>query len=110
MSDKAQQAAFGTKADLLDATATTRATILNKAMDCVTRDRTATHGEPEDLFGEIAAIWSVRLGVTVTASQVCILMDDLKSCRAWSNPTHMDNWTDKAGYAACGGELAGVKS
>lgn len=83
-----------------------RADILTAATDCVTRDRVATHGAPEDTFGRIAAVWSVRLGVELTGWQVCILLADLKTCRAWGNPAHADNWIDLAGYAACGGELA----
>ena len=79
-----------------------RAAVLREAERAVMRDRAATHGEAEDTFGHIARVWSARLGVTVTPEQVCILMQDLKGARAWANPQHMDNWTDAAGYAACG--------
>ena len=84
----------------------TRAAILDAARDAVTKDRAATHGELESSFGQIAAIWSVRLGMTLTPAQVAIMMIDLKTVRGWGNPGHMDNWVDIAGYAACGGELA----
>lgn len=84
----------------------TRADILDAARKAVMVDRAATHGKPEDTFGHIAAVWSARLGVTVTPEQVCIMLIDLKTARAWTNPTHADNWIDMAGYAACGGELA----
>ena len=83
-----------------------RADILDAAKDCVTRDRAATHGDAEHSFGKIAAVWSARLGMEITESQVCIMLVDLKTCRAWGNPSHVDNWVDMAGYAACGGELA----
>lgn len=83
-----------------------RAEILSTATECVCHDRAATHGAPEDTFASIAAVWSARLGVALTPWQVCILLADLKSCRAWGNPLHGDNWVDLAGYAACGGELA----
>lgn len=83
-----------------------RREILDEAIEAVTVDRAATHGKPEDTFGRIAAVWSARLGVEVTPAQVCILLADLKACRAWGNPAHADNWVDLAGYAACGGELA----
>ncbi len=86
----------------------TRADVLDVAKRAVTKDRAATHGALEHSFAEIAAIWSVRLGVTVTPAQVCILMTDLKGVRAWHNPGHADNWVDIAGYAACGGELPGA--
>jgi hypothetical protein len=88
--------------------ALTRATVLDVAKRAVTRDRAATHGALENSFAEIAAIWSVRLGVTVTPAQVAIMMVDLKTVRAWGNPGHADNWVDIAGYAACGGELSGA--
>lgn len=88
----------------------TRAAILATAREAVTKDRAATHGDLESSFGQIAAIWSVRLGVTVTPAQVAIMMVDLKTVRAWGNPGHADNWVDIAGYAACGGELAAATS
>lgn len=84
-----------------------RAQVLDAARAAVTVDRAATHGAPENSFGRIAAVWSARLGLTVTPAQVCILLADLKGCRAWDNPGHADNWVDLAGYAACGGEVAG---
>lgn len=84
-----------------------RAEILDAAKACVTVDRAATHGRPEDTFGLIAKLWSARLGREITPAHVTIMMIDLKTARAWGNPRHVDNWTDAAGYAACGGELAG---
>lgn len=83
-----------------------RADILDAAKAAVTRDRAATHGNPENTFGMIAASWSAKVGVPITPAQVCLMMADLKICRAWGNPGHDDNWTDMAGYSACGGELA----
>jgi len=86
----------------------TRAAILDEARAAVTKDRAATHGAVEQSFGQIAAIWSVRLGVAVSPAQVAIMMIDLKTVRGWSNPGHRDNWVDICGYGACGGELAGA--
>lgn len=83
-----------------------RAEILDTARQAVTVDRAATHGQAEDTFGRIAAVWSARLGIEITPDQVCIMLVDLKTCRAWGNPGHPDNWVDMAGYAACGGEIA----
>lgn len=84
-----------------------RADVLTTAAQAVTVDRAATHGSLEDNFSSIAAIWSARLHVEITPIQVAIMMIDLKTVRAWGNPAHGDNWVDMAGYAACGGELAG---
>lgn len=83
-----------------------RADILTAAAQAVTVDRAATHGDIEDNFSQIAAIWGVRLGCTITPAQVAIMMVDLKTVRAWGNPGHADNWIDLAGYAACGGEVS----
>jgi len=83
-----------------------RGDILDEAKQCVTVDRAATHGDAEKTFGRIAAVWSARLGIKITEPQVCILLADLKTSRAWGNPCHADNWIDIAGYAACGGEIA----
>ena len=74
-----------------------RADILNAAAQAVTVDRAATHGDVEDNFNAIAALWTARMG---------IMLIDLKTVRAWGNPAHDDNWIDMAGYAACGGEVA----
>lgn len=85
-----------------------RAFILDAAAVAVLRDRAATHGAVENSFGQLAQVWSARLGVTVTPAQVALMLVDLKVTRAWGNPGHADNWVDIAGYGACGGELAGV--
>ena len=83
-----------------------RSEILDTAKQAVTVDRAATHGDAEQTFSAIAEVWSARLGQTLTPAQVAILLSDLKTCRAWGNPAHADNWVDMAGYAACGGEIA----
>lgn len=83
-----------------------RTHILETANEYVARDRAATHGDAEDSFGKLAAIWGARLGVHIRPDQVAIMMLDLKTVRAWDNPKHQDNWIDMAGYAACGGEIA----
>lgn len=87
---------------------TVRSDILDAAAQAVTVDRAATHGAAEVSFTAIAAVWSARLGVTLRPDQVAIMLIDLKTVRAWGNPAHVDNWIDMAGYAACGGEIAGA--
>jgi len=83
-----------------------RAKILTQARDAVLNSRAATHGDAERNFNMIARVWSVRLGVDITAAQVALMMIDLKTSRAWENPKHEDSWVDIAGYAACGAELS----
>ncbi len=85
---------------------TRRVDILLDARLAVTVDRAATHGAAEDSFARIAAIWSLRLGVEITAAQVALMMVDFKTVRAWGNPSHTDNYVDIAGYAALAGEIA----
>ena len=82
-----------------------RAEILREAETAVMVDRSGTHGDMADNFARIAGIWSIHLGVPVTAAQVALMMIELKTVRAWGNPGHRDNWVDIAGYAACGGEV-----
>ena len=83
-----------------------RTDILETAMQAVTVDRAATHGDAERNFGLIAAYWSNHLGVPVSALDVAVMMTLLKLARIKSSPEHADHWTDVAGYAACGGEIA----
>lgn len=83
-----------------------RAAILDTAKGYVTKDRQATHGEPEDSFGMIARLWSAYLGQEIKSHDVCSMMALLKVARAKSNPANDDNWVDMAGYAACGAEVA----
>lgn len=84
----------------------TRAEILNTALAAVTVDRAATHGNAENGFSLIGALWSADLGVQIGAVDVARLMVLFKMARAKGNPAHADNWVDAAGYAACGGEVA----
>lgn len=88
----------------------TRSEILSSAADCVLRDRAATHGEPEDGFEAIEAVWQAldmaRGKRSRAASDVALYLAGLKLVRAATNPEHSDNWVDLAGYAACGGEIA----
>lgn len=84
---------------------TTRARILNTAKEAVTKDRNDTHGNPEDTFTDIAALWSAYLGEQLQPYDVCNMMALLKIARAKQNPKHDDNWIDIAGYAACGAEV-----
>lgn len=82
-----------------------RAEILEAARQAVTVDRAATHGEVERNFELIAALWRAYIGVTVSPTDVALMLALLKIARAKLNPAHADNWIDLAGYAACGGEL-----
>jgi hypothetical protein len=84
----------------------TRSKILSTAKSYITRDRQADHGDAEDNFSRIAGYWSLHTGVTLTATDVAVMMALLKVARIKQNPQHVDNWVDGAGYFACGGEIA----
>jgi hypothetical protein len=79
---------------------------LERAAECVLRDRAATHGGVEDTFGLIAGLWSAYLDRPMSGHDVAALLALLKIARLRGNPGHEDNWVDLAGYAACGAELA----
>jgi hypothetical protein len=82
-----------------------RGDILDTAKEYVTKDRAADHGDMEDNFQRIAEFWSVHLDQLIDAHDVAVMMTLLKLARIKSNPYHMDNFIDGAGYLACGGEL-----
>ena len=83
-----------------------RKDILDAAAACVLSDREQQYGAPEDVFPVIAGLWSVYLDRTDKPHDVAAMMVLLKVARLAGNPAHADTWTDIAGYAACGGELA----
>jgi len=82
-----------------------RGDVLDTAKQYVTKDRAADHGDMEDNFQRIAEFWSVHLDQLIDAHDVAVMMTLLKVARIKSNPHHMDNFIDGAGYLACGGEL-----
>lgn len=88
-----------------------RKQILDDAANAVLRDRAATHGRPENCFATTAKLWSVilqnKLADSLEAWEVALCMDALKTARIIEgNHKAPDHWSDKCGYAACGGELA----
>ncbi|QDP64137.1 MAG: hypothetical protein Unbinned2301contig1004_63 [Prokaryotic dsDNA virus sp.] len=93
----------------------TKASLLDNAKAAVA-DRGLNYGKPEDNFARIARLWSAHLYNTgkiedevqeLTAIDVALMMDLMKTARLENDPLHQDSWVDKAGYAACGGEIAG---
>lgn len=90
--------------------ATKRKRILDEASGYVCADRNASYGEPEDNFGNIAAIWNAQgvsiNGRPVNATDVALMMVGMKLARLKTNPSHRDSWVDGAGYLACGGDIA----
>jgi len=85
-------------------------TCLIAAHAAVCGDRPLNYGKPEANFNRIAALWNtwntVRHAGPYTGTDVAIMMDLVKTARLANNPAHSDSWIDKAGYAACGYDIA----
>lgn len=89
--------------------------ILNQAKQCVTIDRQKVHGDAEDNFATIAALWKAYIeqaclggedALTILPEDVAAMMVLFKVARiASGSPDYADNWIDICGYAACGGEI-----
>lgn len=89
-----------------------RALVLTSAAAAVA-DRGLNYGSPEDNFARIARLWTAHLLnrdliyplVEISEGDVAIMMGLVKDARLANDMTHADSWVDKAGYAACGGEV-----
>lgn len=94
----------------------TRKEILAAAEACVCGQREEDYGSPEDNFRTIAELWQAYIkarcvgagaSVDMMPEDVACMMALLKIARIASGRGTNDCWIDLAGYAACGGELAG---
>ena len=95
-----------------------RADILDKAKQCICRDREQEYGTPEICFAAIADLWAtyllaahpdwmkVVLADSITAKDVAMMMSLLKVARIAAGKDATDSFVDLAGYAALAGELA----
>ena len=90
----------------------TRQRVLREAEKCVCGKREHEYGVPEDSFEMIGKLWTVYLDYAkkIDAHDVAAMMALLKIARIAKSPDHMDSWCDLAGYASCGGEIAGKES
>lgn len=73
---------------------------LKKAHDIVHGDREKTYGDPGKNLRLIAQYWSAHTGITLTETDVCIMMMMLKIARLRNDQEHDDSWIDIIGYAA----------
>ena len=90
----------------------TRKRVLREAEKCVCGQREQDYGTPEDSFEMIGKLWTVYLdyATKIDAHDVAAMMALLKIARIAKSPDHMDSWCDRAGYASCGGEIAGKEA
>lgn len=85
---------------------TGREACLEEAARIIAGDRDKQYGGPEDNFTRIAKIWSVILGIEITAEDVAMMMVGVKVARyANKSGFQPDTWIDIAGYGACGYEV-----
>ena len=63
------------------------------------------YGPLEKCFVNVAEMWTAIFGQTITAERVALAMAAFKLARLIHDPSHVDSWTDLAGYAALGAEL-----
>ena len=89
--------------------------ILKTALDVITVDRAATHGDAEDSFDAIAQAWSWWLSnrsipeSPLEARDVAMMMTLFKIARIAGNEYHEDNYVDLCGYAALAGEISTIE-
>lgn len=79
---------------------------LRTACEIVNGARAESYGDAEDNFQAIATLWESYLRATgcdavIDTKDVAMMMILLKVARAAAPGTHLDNYIDIAGYAAC---------
>jgi hypothetical protein len=83
---------------------------LEAAKNILEGGREGNHGKPEDNFQAIADYWNVYLrnlnGKPLTALDVALMMDLLKTARIKNGQPVFDSFVDKIGYSALGANLA----
>jgi hypothetical protein len=84
--------------------------VLATAMSMVTKNRSKTHGTPEDNFNHTAALWSAYLGSPVTAHDVCQMMVLAKISRSKVGKSdYADHYVDQCGYSSLAARMVKAK-
>ena len=86
---------------------------LRTACEIVNGARQECYGDAEDNFQTIATLWESYLKATgcnvlIDSKDVAMMMILLKVARAASHGTHLDNYIDISGYAACAYGIDGM--
>ena len=85
---------------------------LRAAESLIVGARSDEYGPAIESFSRIAEGWSLILArklaseAEVSAVDVALMVDWLKTCRLIQNNGHFDSWADKAGYTGLGWECA----
>jgi hypothetical protein len=94
---------------------TPRGGVLREAEKLITGDRNKNYGTPTENFDTTAALWNTQLGhklkpgESFTATDVALLMVQLKMARLKTSISNRDHYVDIAGYIACGLECQEVE-
>lgn len=95
-----------------------RAQALDAAKAAVVGDRNRDYGGPFENFTQTAALLNAlgfgrdmgddaeEFSRDITAADIAVIMTQVKVSRLHTTPAHRDTWTDIAGYAGCGAEVA----
>lgn len=86
---------------------------LRTACEIVKGARQECYGDAEDNFQTIATLWETYLKATgcdvvINSKDVAMMMILLKVARAAAPGTHLDNYIDISGYAACAYGIDGM--
>lgn len=92
--------------------------VMKTAGEIVNTDRKEDYGDAMDSFKSIAGFWNhylrtrgyITAATTLTASDVAMMMDLLKTSRFATGGYKADTFVDKCGYAALGGALARIEN
>lgn len=83
--------------------------VLERAISLVTGRRQQDYGDAEASFQRMADLVNPIIKKSdgkLTASDMALVMIQVKIARLQESPDHVDSWTDIAGYAALGAQLA----
>lgn len=78
---------------------------LSTAHSLIRGQRQQDYGDKKKNFSDIAGMWSILLGKTITSDQVVQCMIALKLARLIKSPNHKDSYIDIAGYVGCAEDL-----
>ena len=84
-----------------------RMDMCRRAIDLVGGDRARQHGVALAVHSNIAVMWSVFLGMPITARDVALMMVLLEVARTKTGAFNPDDYVDAAGYSAIAAEVAG---
>ncbi len=83
-----------------------RALILTDAISLICGERQDAYGPPVESMTRIAAYFTMRSGIKITAYQAALFLECLKDARSDMNPMHRDSVIDGCGYKAIKWECA----